>query len=109
LQSAFRGRVHARRNDATVEVASRVEGSVAMKDRGFASMNQEKRREIASKGGRAAHEKGTAHRWTPDQAREAGRLGGLNSRRARNPVLIHESAQTLEADTEYVPVSEHLR
>jgi general stress protein YciG len=39
--------------------------------RGFASMSREKQREIASKGGRAAHEKGTAHEWTPDEARAA--------------------------------------
>jgi len=44
--------------------------------RGFASMDNEKRREIASKGGKAAHEKGTAHRFTPEEAREAGRKGG---------------------------------
>jgi uncharacterized protein len=45
-------------------------------ERGFASMDEEKQREIASKGGRAAHEKGTAHEFTPDEAREAGRKGG---------------------------------
>jgi general stress protein YciG len=39
-------------------------------------MNQEKQREIARKGGRAAHEKGTAHEFTPDEARAAGRKGG---------------------------------
>src|SRR5215216_4250674 len=44
--------------------------------RGFAAMDQEKQREIASKGGRAAHAKGTAHEFTPDEAREAGRKGG---------------------------------
>ena len=38
--------------------------------RGFASMSPEKQREIASKGGRAAHEKGTAHEWTADEARK---------------------------------------
>jgi uncharacterized protein len=48
--------------------------------RGFASMSPEKQREIASKGGRAAHEKGTAHEWTPDEARAAGRKGGQISR-----------------------------
>jgi len=36
-------------------------------------MSIDKQREIASKGGRAAHEKGTAHEWTPDEARAAGR------------------------------------
>jgi len=44
--------------------------------RGFAAMDEEKQREIASKGGRAAHAKGTAHEFTPDEAREAGRKGG---------------------------------
>ena len=44
--------------------------------RGFASMDQEKQREIASKGGKAAHEKGNAHEFTPEEAREAGRKGG---------------------------------
>jgi len=45
-------------------------------NRGFASMNREKQREIASKGGRAAHQKGTAHEFSSDEAREAGRKGG---------------------------------
>jgi len=40
--------------------------------RGFASMSPEKQREIASKGGRAAHRKGTAHRWSSEEARVAG-------------------------------------
>ena len=44
--------------------------------RGFASMDPSKQREIASKGGRAAHAKGTAHEFTPDEARVAGRKGG---------------------------------
>jgi uncharacterized protein len=44
--------------------------------RGFASMDPEKQREIASKGGKAAHQKGTAHEFTPEEAREAGRKGG---------------------------------
>ena len=51
--------------------------------RGFASMSPEKQREIASKGGRAAHQKGTAHRWSSDEARVAGRKGGLISRGGR--------------------------
>jgi general stress protein YciG len=46
------------------------------KNRGFASMSIEKQREIARKGGRAAHERGTAHQFTPDEARAAGRKGG---------------------------------
>src|SRR5580765_4793876 len=46
------------------------------RNRGFASMDAERQREIARKGGRAAHEKGTAHEFTPDEARAAGRKGG---------------------------------
>ena len=51
--------------------------------RGFASMSPERQREIASKGGRAAHEKGTAHEWTPEEARRAGRKGRQVSRGGR--------------------------
>lgn len=51
--------------------------------RGFASMSPEKQREIASKGGRAAHLKGTAHEWTSEEARLAGRKGGQISRGGR--------------------------
>jgi general stress protein YciG len=45
-------------------------------NRGFASMDEEKQRQIASRGGKAAHEKGTAHEFTSAEAREAGRKGG---------------------------------
>lgn len=45
--------------------------------RGFASMDPERQKEIASKGGRAAHAKGTAHEWSRDEARAAGRKGGV--------------------------------
>jgi general stress protein YciG len=56
--------------------------------RGFASMSAEKQREIASKGGRAAHEKGTAHEWTADEARSAGRKGGQVSRGGRGRLVV---------------------
>ena len=46
-------------------------------------MSADKQREIASKGGRAAHAKGTAHEWSSDEAREAGRKGGMASRGGR--------------------------
>ncbi len=46
------------------------------KGRGFASMSPEKQKEIASKGGKAAHAKGTAHKWTSEEAQAAGRKGG---------------------------------
>jgi uncharacterized protein len=56
---------------------------VAKEDRGFASMDRTKQREIASKGGKAAHQKGTAHEWTSEEAREAGRKGGMASHRRK--------------------------
>ena len=59
------------------------EVSVAKEDRGFASMDRAKQREIASKGGKAAHQKGTAHEWTSEEAREAGRKGGMASHQRR--------------------------
>src|SRR3954465_10205059 len=65
--------------------------------RGFASMSPEKQREIASKGGRAAHQKGTAHEWTSDEARNAGRKGGQISRGGRGRLVeppITDSAST---------------
>jgi uncharacterized protein len=46
-------------------------------------MDRLKQREIASKGGKAAHQKGTAHEWTSEEAREAGRKGGMASHRRR--------------------------
>ncbi|MDD5578306.1 MAG: KGG domain-containing protein [Methylobacter sp.] len=54
--------------------SSKKKGSTA--NRGFASMDEQKQREIASKGGHAAHEKGTAHEFTPEEAKEAGQKGG---------------------------------
>jgi general stress protein YciG len=51
--------------------------------RGFASMDPERQKAIASKGGRAAHEKGTAHEWSSDEARNAGRKGGVTVSRDR--------------------------
>jgi uncharacterized protein len=74
LLAGARGVVLARR--------SAVEG-IRKERRGFASMSPEKQREIASKGGRAAHEKGTAHEWSQDEARAAGRKGGQISRGGR--------------------------
>ena len=62
--------------------------------RGFASMSPEKQREIASKGGRAAHQKGTAHEWTSDEARNAGRKGGQISRGGRGRLTEPTDAPT---------------
>lgn len=48
-------------------------------ERGFAAMDPERQREIASEGGKAAHESGNAHEFTSEEAREAGRKGGQAS------------------------------
>jgi uncharacterized protein len=64
---------------------------MATKDRGFASMDRTKQREIASKGGKAAHVKGTAHEWSSEEAREAGRKGGMASHRTHQQRIAQES------------------
>jgi len=66
--------------------------------RGFASMTPEKQREIASKGGRAAHQKGTAHEWTSDEARNAGRKGGQISRGGRGRLVEPATPEAVLAD-----------
>ena len=70
--------------------------------RGFASMSPEKQREIASKGGRAAHQKGTAHEWTSEEARSAGRKGGQISRGGRGR-LVEEAADAAHAEIGSAP------
>lgn len=65
-------------------MASNNQGSESKRsNRGFASMDPQRQREIASEGGRAAHEKGTAHEFTSEEAREAGRKGGMARSKAR--------------------------
>lgn len=75
--------------------------------RGFASMAPEKQREIASKGGRAAHQKGTAHEWTAEEARVAGRKGGQISRGGRGrlvaPPVATVSAPSVPLDLKDQP------
>ena len=51
--------------------------------RGFAAMSPERQREIASQGGRAAHQQGVAHEWNADEARAAGKKGGQASGKRR--------------------------
>src|SRR5262245_29377217 len=83
-----------RNGGATVSTGERKER------RGFASMSPEKQREIASKGGRAAHEKGTAHEWTADEARSAGRKGGQVSRGGRGRLIVPEGQPNPTPGTE---------
>jgi general stress protein YciG len=69
--------------------------------RGFAVMDRDKQREIASKGGRAAHLKGTAHRWTEEEAKEAGRKGGAASHRNGHRTAVRAKD---DAPEEFEPV-----
>ena len=69
---------------------------MAKEDRGFASMDRAKQREIASKGGKAAHQKGTAHEWTSEEARDAGRKGGIASHRRRREQMGDGTAATAD-------------
>ena len=73
---------------------------MAREDRGFASMDRSKQKEIASKGGRAAHEKGTAHEWTSEEAREAGRKGGMASHRRRTSETEYQQPPSPEQSVE---------
>jgi uncharacterized protein len=70
---------------------------VAKEDRGFASMDRSKQREIASKGGKAAHQKGTAHEWTSEEARNAGRKGGLASHARRRERLAQQGSGSADS------------
>jgi general stress protein YciG len=68
--------------------------------RGFAAMSPERQREIASQGGRAAHQKGTAHQFTSEEAAKAGRIGGLRSRSGGNR---SSQSQSEEGNTNTTP------
>jgi general stress protein YciG len=71
---------------------ARSSGSVSRKTpRGFAAMDPQAQRAIAAKGGRAAHQKGTAHEFTSEEARIAGRKGGEASRGGRRSSASSET------------------
>lgn len=68
----------------TPVVATRPANRLGTKSRrGFAAMDADTQRRIASQGGRASHESGRGHRFSTEEAREAGRKGGLVSRKTR--------------------------
>lgn len=67
-----RGTLNSRSNNETSSNRSQNTNS----GRGFAAMDPEEQRRIASKGGRAAHEQGTAHEWNSEEAKQAGQKGG---------------------------------
>ena len=70
--------------------------------RGFAGMDKERQRQISSQGGKAAHQKGTAHEFDSEEAREAGRKGGMVSggrRRAREAAIATEAQREREEES----------
>jgi general stress protein YciG len=74
---------------------------VENRGRGFASMDRTRQREISSQGGKAAHQKGTAHEFNSNEAREAGRKGGMVSggrRRSREAANTNDAAPADSAD-----------
>jgi general stress protein YciG len=70
---------------------------MATEDRGFASMERNRQRQIASKGGKAAHKKGAAHEWTREEAQAAGRKGGLARHRKPHDAQASASVSPLPA------------
>jgi uncharacterized protein len=78
-----------RQRDASSDTDSEVQNVGGRRsNRGFASMDRGKQREIASKGGKAAHAKGTAHEFDSDEARNAGRKGGQAVSRNREHMAM---------------------
>lgn len=71
---------------------SRTSGVSRKTPRGFAAMDPQAQRAIAAKGGRAAHQKGTAHEFTSEEARVAGRKGGEASRGGRRSSTSNSSS-----------------
>ena len=69
---------------ASAKLSTRPANRVGTKSRrGFAAMSPETQRRIASEGGKASHASGRGHRFSADEARDAGRKGGLVSRRGK--------------------------
>ena len=100
--------INANSPESTEETTSTSERSTSQaekprKPRGFAAMDRKKVSEIASKGGKAAHAAGTAHQFTSDEARVAGKKGGVapHVRRGRGPrIQPAEGAQKAANDEE---------
>ena len=71
-------------SETTLKTMTRPANRVGSKSRrGFAAMDPEMQRRIASEGGRASHVSGRGHRFSTAEAREAGRKGGLVSRKVK--------------------------
>ena len=70
--------------ETSTKTVSRPANRVGIKSRrGFAAMSPDTQRRIASEGGKASHASGRGHRFSADEARDAGRKGGLVSRRGK--------------------------
>ena len=91
-----------------VDILSRGACMTGKSRRGFASMDPERQKEIASKGGRAAHEKGTAHEWSSVEARNAGRKGGVtvSQDRAHMAAIGREGGESRSAAARQSRVSD---
>jgi uncharacterized protein len=91
--SGSSGTLSGARNDSGVDNRGSGTGTVSRKTpRGFAAMDPQAQRAIAAKGGRAAHQKGTAHEFTSEEARIAGRKGGEASRGGRRSNASSDNA-----------------
>jgi general stress protein YciG len=73
--------------------AARIGDGSRTSRRGFASMDPAEQRRIASEGGKASHASGQGHKWTTEEAREAGRKGGLTSRRGPSRATTEATAK----------------
>lgn len=73
-------------------------------ERGFAAMDEARQREIARKGGRVAHERGTAHEFTSEEARTAGRKGGQSISRNREHMAAigRKGGETVSRDRSHM-------
>ena len=75
--------------ETSTKTVSRPANRVSIKSRrGFAAMSPDTQRRIASEGGKASHASGRGHRFSADEARDAGRKGGLVSRRGKTTASV---------------------
>ena len=76
---------------ATKDTSTPEKETAPRKPRGFAAMDRDRVSAIARKGGKAAHEAGTAHKFTSDEAKQAGRKGGLAPHKKRGTRVMDPS------------------
>jgi general stress protein YciG len=84
--------------DRPPQAAVEADESKPRRPRGFAAMDRKLVSEIARKGGKAAHSAGTAHEFTSEEAREAGRKGGHASHANRRKLLAEKPEQPTESE-----------